>query len=99
MTIVCEGREVEVKCPACNSEALYKYGKTKAGKQRFLCLICHRQFTVGNRRVEVKARPDCPACGEPMHLYKREGRTLKYRCSQYPDCRTFTKEDLQGGDE
>jgi transposase-like protein len=98
MTILCEGREVEAKCPVCDSEALYRYGKTKIGKQRFLCLICHRQFTFGNRRTEVKVRPTCPLCGEPMHLYKKESNALRYRCSRYPKCRTFTKEETPGGD-
>ena len=91
MTVFCEGMETKIKCPACSSEALYRYGKGRTGKQRFLCLICHRQFTHGAERTEVKDRPNCPECAMPMHLYKQDARTLRFRCSRYPRCRTFEK--------
>ena len=94
MTIVSEGMELTVACPACGSEALYRYGKGKSGKQRFLCLMCHRQFIYGAQRVPPKVRPDCPVCGSPMHLYKRLSSGLRFRCSRYPGCRTFKR----GGD-
>ncbi len=86
------------KCPHCKLDAVYKYGKTWQGKQRFLCLICGRQFSAGAVRFEVKNRPLCPVCGRMMHLYKREEKILRFRCSGYPDCKTFTKIDMKGGD-
>ncbi len=90
---------VEVKCPHCNLDAVYKYGKTWQGKQRFLCLICGRQFTQGTGRYEVRDRPDCPVCGKIMHLYKREDKALRFRCSGYPVCKTFRKAVTEGHDE
>ncbi|MGO9379275.1 MAG: IS1 family transposase [Dissulfurispiraceae bacterium] len=81
----------ELHCPKCNSQALYKYGKTKSRKQRFICLICGRQFTPDASRKEVKNKPFCTKCGGHMHLYKRIGDLLRFRCAQYPLCRTYTK--------
>lgn len=83
--------EVKTKCPICDSEALYKYGKTITGKQRFLCLLCGRQFSPGARQFEMRNRPDCPKCARPMHFYKRELLVIRLRCSDYPICRTFLK--------
>jgi DNA-directed RNA polymerase subunit RPC12/RpoP len=76
------------QCPRCNSEAFYKYGKTRHGKQRFRCLLCGRQFgdTV---RVELKNRPLCRICGQKMHVYKRDSGIIRFRCSGYPVCRNF----------
>ncbi len=94
------GKErVEVKCPQCNLDAVYKYGKTWQGKQRFICLICGRQFTQNNGRFEVKDRPVCPVCGKVMHLYKREYKVLRFRCSGYPGCKTFSKTDREVDNE
>ncbi|MHB8481533.1 MAG: transposase [Nitrospiria bacterium] len=84
----------EIKCSSCGAGALYRYGKTKTGKQRFLCLMCHKQFSSGHKPIEVKMRPVCPVCGEPMHLYMRESNAQRYRCSGYPGCRTFKKEEI-----
>jgi transposase-like protein len=80
-----------VSCPVCNSEAIYKYGKTKTGKQRFQCLICGRQFSHGAKKQEIQGKPICPECGNPMHLYKIEGEIIRFRCSGYPVCKTFRK--------
>jgi transposase-like protein len=78
-------------CPACRSEAVYRYGLTPLGKQRFQCLVCGRQFTKHTKRVEIRHRPLCPVCGRPMHAYRRGAGLLRYRCSAYPKCRTFLK--------
>ncbi|WP_373878670.1 IS1/IS1595 family N-terminal zinc-binding domain-containing protein [Desulforhabdus amnigena] len=80
-----------VKCPRCGAETVYRYGKTKQGKQRYLCLACGLQFTPGSRRVEPAERPVCPACGKPMHVYKRENGATRFRCSNYPECKCFKK--------
>jgi predicted RNA-binding Zn-ribbon protein involved in translation (DUF1610 family) len=78
------------KCPRCNSDASYKFGKTRHGKQRFRCLLCGRQF--GNTpRDELKERPLCHACGQKMHVYRKDGRVVRFRCSGYPFCRSFAK--------
>ncbi|MEA1992369.1 MAG: topoisomerase DNA-binding C4 zinc finger domain-containing protein [Thermodesulfobacteriota bacterium] len=81
----------EVKCPRCGSEAIYRYGRTHNGKRRFICVLCRRQFSVGAKRYKVKDRPDCPQCGRPMHIYKREKGCIRFRCSAYPQCRTYKK--------
>ncbi|MGO9014813.1 MAG: IS1 family transposase [Dissulfurispiraceae bacterium] len=99
MTTDAAKEKVEAKCPHCNLDAVYKYGKTWQGKQRFLCLICGRQFTHGTGRFEVRDRPSCPVCGKIMHLYKREDKVLRFRCSGYPVCKTFTKTYKEGYNE
>ncbi|MGA2400171.1 MAG: IS1 family transposase [Syntrophobacteraceae bacterium] len=79
-----------VKCPRCNSEAFYKYGKTRHGKQRFRCLLCGRQFG-STARVEIRDRPLCRVCGQKMHVYKKDAGRIWFRCSGYPLCRNFEK--------
>jgi transposase-like protein len=83
--------KTEIKCPECNCDAVYKYGKIKTGKQRLICLMCGKQFTPGSERLEAKGKPICPACGRQMHLYKIEGEVIRFRCSAYPACKTFKK--------
>jgi transposase-like protein len=95
VTVNVRKKEIETKCPICESEALYKNGKTETGKQRFLCLLCGRQFSPGARRKEIRNRPDCPNCGSPMHFYKREHLAVRLRCSGYPECRTFLKIQIE----
>lgn len=85
----------DIMCPHCNLDAVYKYGKTWQGKQRYLCLICGRQFTQNSGRAEVKDRPVCEVCGKIMHLYKKENKVLRFRCSGYPACKTFKKVNLE----
>lgn len=87
--------EYGVKCPDCDSDALYRYGKTKTGKQKFMCLICGKQFTPSAERCSVKGKPFCPSCDKPMHLYKIEGEIIRFRCSGYPECKTFKKYRIQ----
>ena len=80
-----------VKCPYCNSEAIYSYGKAHTGKKRFLCLQCNKQFTIGIKKLTINEKPVCPICGSSMHIYKREKHFLRFRCANYPSCRTFVK--------
>jgi ssDNA-binding Zn-finger/Zn-ribbon topoisomerase 1 len=89
-TILSMAKAPEIRCPACNSEAVNRYGRAWTGKQRFLCLICKRQFTFGAKRLE-KDKPICSVCGKFMHVYKREGDLIRFRCSDYPICRTYKK--------
>jgi hypothetical protein len=83
--------EPKVRCPKCGSDAIYRYGRTHNGKRRFICILCRRQFSVGARKCEVQDRPDCPQCRRPMHIYKREKGCIRFRCSAYPQCRTYKK--------
>jgi len=81
-----------VCCPRCRSDAIYRYGKTANGKRRYLCQVCRRQFSLKRPdRLRVQERPACPVCGKPMHIYMRHGGTIRFRCSDYPSCRTFLK--------
>lgn len=80
-----------LKCPVCASEAVYKYGHVKTGKQRLRCVLCGRQFVLGFARHELRNRPTCPRCGLKMHLYMHDKMALRFRCSEYPDCKSYTK--------
>lgn len=91
MTETAMAHEAQIKCPDCNSEAIYKNGRAWTGKQRYLCLMCGRQFTHHTNRSEVKGKPACQTCGKIMNLYKIEGSIIRFRCSGYPECRTFKK--------
>ena len=81
----------ETRCPSCNGEAIYHYGRIKTGAQRFLCLICSYQFTPEAKKAPVKGKPACPECGKSMNVYKLEGLIIRFRCSGYPACKTFRK--------
>ncbi|RJR22818.1 MAG: Insertion element protein [Nitrospiraceae bacterium] len=83
--------KAEIQCPACSADAVYKNGRIKTGKQRYLCLMCSRQFTMGTRKPMVQGKPVCPECGKPMNVYKLEGNVIRFRCSGYPVCKTFKK--------
>jgi transposase-like protein len=84
-----------VQCPRCKSDAIYKYGKVRGEKQRYICLVCKRQFIENPSRRQVKNRPACPECGKWMHVYIREEQSIRFRCSDYPRCRTFKKEMME----
>jgi transposase-like protein len=84
----------DLQCPRCHSDALYSYGRIKSGKQRFLCLLCNRQFTPGHEHPKTDDHPECPACGAKMHIYRREPNVIRYRCANYPACRQYIKKVL-----
>jgi transposase-like protein len=79
-------------CPRCGADAIYAYGRTGNGKQRFLCLLCNRQFVEGLKK-KVVDRPVCPACQVGMHVYKHEDTTVRFRCPNYPRCRIYLRSD------
>lgn len=82
----------KVECPNCLSRAVYRNGKTYYHLQRYICLICGRQFVPGHHRDFPKNRPICPTCGAQMHLFKRtKDGYATFRCSGYPECRTYVK--------
>jgi ssDNA-binding Zn-finger/Zn-ribbon topoisomerase 1 len=82
---------LDIKCPSCGCDAVYLYGKAHTGKDRFKCLVCGRQFTLHPARYEPENRPLCPVCGRPMHVYMRGPFEIRFRCSGYPECRTYKK--------
>lgn len=84
-------KKFEIRCPSCGSEALYRYGKSTTGKQKYKCLICSRQFITNAKRVQIVNKPICSICGKQMYLYKREANFIKFRCSAYPKCRTYIR--------
>lgn len=43
------------------------------------------------KKQEIQGKPICPECGNLMHLYKIEGEVIRFRCSGYPECKTFKK--------
>ncbi|MGO9611957.1 MAG: transposase, partial [Dissulfurispiraceae bacterium] len=97
----CQTSEIDegIRCPSCRSEAVYRYGKTGAGKQRYYCLLCEMQFTGFTKRTFVRSRPLCPVSGNPMHLYMRSGEKYRFRCSKYPQCGAFMKMMVRRDDE
>ncbi len=86
-----EATTITVGCPRCGSDAVYRYGKTTQGRQRFRCLICGRQFVDRQARAELVDRPTCPVCGQKMHIYRQDRDFVRFRCSGYPGCKSFLK--------
>ena len=84
-----------VACPKCGSTALNKYGRVKSGKQRYLCLVCNRQFCWPHSIKAIPFRPTCPTCKTHMHVYTREVKKIRFRCSDYPQCRQYASIKLQ----
>ncbi|MDZ7582383.1 MAG: IS1 family transposase [Deltaproteobacteria bacterium] len=84
-------RPPSITCPRCRSDAVYRYGRIATGKRRYICLICNRQFVCDSSWKNVARRPICPKCGKTMHVFMREADCIRFRCSQYPMCRTFVK--------
>ena len=80
-----------IKCPRCLAESFNRYGKTAGGKQRYICLVCSRQFVANSGALTIGDRPECPLCGKKMHVYIREEDVIRFRCSNYPECKGFEK--------
>lgn len=93
-----EKQDTGIICPKCGSEAHYRYGRSKQGKQRFLCIVCDRQFVLNPGHVRLLNKPACAVCGSMMYLYKRDKDITRFRCSRYPACRTYSKTSTRGGD-
>jgi transposase-like protein len=80
-----------IQCPRCHADAIYGYGHVRNGKQRYLCLLCNRQFITERMHPIVAQRPTCPLCGGKMHVYMRSADHVRFRCAAYPACRGFRK--------
>jgi len=89
------GAEEAVTCPQCGASAYNRYGKAPNGRQRYICLVCGRQFVNKDRHTAGDQHPSCPACGGRMHVYMRSARTIRYRCALYPKCKTFVKRNTE----
>ncbi|WP_286172843.1 IS1/IS1595 family N-terminal zinc-binding domain-containing protein, partial [Caproiciproducens sp. MSJ-32] len=57
----------KITCPRCHSHNLYRFGKDKAGNQKYQCKDCRRQFTFedcrGKKNRILRGYPRCPVCG------------------------------------
>ena len=82
---------MKIRCPECHSDAVNKYGTISGGKQRFICLVCERQFVANPEKKHFKNRPKCPNCGKPMHSYMKGVDYVRFRCSDFPKCHTYKK--------
>jgi transposase-like protein len=93
LSVLHERGGLRARCPACGSLAINRYGKSHSGKQRYICLMCERQFIPGSERLLVRQRPLCPVCGQSMYLYRTHMNVVRFRCSLYPHCRTYLKKE------
>jgi DNA-directed RNA polymerase subunit RPC12/RpoP len=84
-----EAAEGPIVCPKCASPALYRFGHVRSGLQRYVCLICGRQFIPGHERRAPRVRPACPECASDMHVFKKLESGTVFRCSRYPECRGY----------
>jgi len=92
MHVVRMQSESAIKCPRCGSEAWYHFGRTAAGKRRYICQVCGRQFiTDYSCKHGAFRRPCCSRCGSSMHIYMRAEHEIRFRCARYPACRGFAK--------
>lgn len=82
---------MEIRCPECHFEAVNKYGTIQGGKQRYICLACDRQFVFNPDKKRFRNRPKCPTCGKPMHSYMKGSDYVRFRFSDFPNCRTYEK--------
>jgi ssDNA-binding Zn-finger/Zn-ribbon topoisomerase 1 len=82
---------MRIQCPSCHSDAVYRYGSISTGKQRFICLICERQFVPEAKNTQFIDKPRCPNCGKIMHSYMKGVKYMRFRCSDYPNCKTYLK--------
>ncbi len=79
MTTITQNNSI-VKCPKCNSENIYKYGKTPQGQQKYQCKLCNRQFTLSSK-AKSRKYPECPKCGQSTFLHHDYKFYSNYRCS------------------
>ena len=93
-----ESSPSEYKCPDCDQNLVYKFGKngkflscSTYPKCKFACPCDKEGKMIENELSEHK----CPNCGKPMaHKTGRFGPFLG--CSGYPSCKTILKVDTDG---
>jgi len=76
-------------CPKCNNnQNFYRYGKDLDGYQKYLCRVCHHQFSpdrpaVGEGkpgRPRQRPTPKCPMCGHTSFLHHDYEHYSNFRC-------------------
>jgi NADPH:quinone reductase-like Zn-dependent oxidoreductase len=50
-----------------------------------------RPVIIHPTRRNLKNSPSCPKCGDVMHCYMREAEYVRFRCSNYPECKSYFK--------
>ena len=63
-------KNFNICCPEYFSKNLYKYGKDKAGKQKYQCKTYHKQFTKDTSAKQKLNYPNCPVFGSQICLYQ-----------------------------
>lgn len=70
---------VNLSCPKCSSNFLWKYGCDHKGRQKYFCKQCRTQFVPeANQRKQLNIK--CPWCGCAMEVYKCRKLYTRYRC-------------------
>ena len=74
--------KAKLKCPRCHSHKLNKFGKDKAGNQKYQCKECKRQFTPWATPKERKLceYPRCPLCGKATYIHHDYPKYTRYKC-------------------
>jgi len=93
-----EAAPSEYKCPQCDQELVYKFGKngrflscSAYPNCKFAC-PCDRD---GKMVEQKQSEHKCPVCGKQM-VYKHGRFGSFLGCSGYPNCKTILKLDKQG---
>ena len=76
----------QVKCPVCSNICI-KYGKSKAGSQRWYCKECKLSFTqeIDNKTKQLKTFLDWLFSKKTQKEMPGEGRTFRRKTSQFWD--------------
>ncbi len=78
-----------VKCPECYNTDLYKFGKDKNSKQKYLCRRCRRQFTLESIKKYQAGYPKCPVCGKATYLHHKYKCHVSFKCNDRKCNHTF----------
>lgn len=78
---------ISIKCPKCNNQKLYRYGKDPDGYQKYQCRSCRYQFAPDRTSVAREGAgqtdrryPSCPVCGKASFLHHEHDHYSNYRC-------------------
>src|SRR3712207_1247416 len=87
--------KAKLKCPRCHSHKLNKFGKDKAGNQKYQCKERKRQFTPSTtwKERQLKNYPRCPVCNKGTFIHHNYSNYINYRCNDknskyYANCHT-----------
>ena len=74
-------------CPKCNNKTGFnRYGKDKAGNQKYQCKKCWHQWAPDTParqqgRPRTKGHPLCPVCGKAMYVHHDRTHYIHYTCT------------------